>query len=866
MELRLIGTILLFGAMICSAAARRQRRPNIIVLFADDLGYGDLQVYGHPTSSTPNLNRLAAGGKVFTQFYAAAAICSPSRAALLTGRYHMRSGIYPGVFNVTSSGGLPHREITIAEMLKQRGYYTSMVGKWHLGVGRGGEYLPPSQGFDEFLGLPASHSHCPCSICFAPNQTCLFSCKQNYSPCPLYNGTTIIEQPIDLLTLDEKYAAQARRAIRRSVEAGRRFFLYYSFQHTHDPPYADFRHTGSTARGDYGDALAAMDWEIGQVMEELELNGIMDQTFIFFTADNGPSLSKPWGGSVGLLKCGKATTYEGGVRVPAIAHWPGRIKPGYTLELSSTLDLLPTIANIAGARLPPVTLDGVDMAPFLFRGEKSSRETFFYYSPAASERHSSFAVRYRQYKAHFYTKGSTLSGKGHPDPDCRKTAKRTKHDPPLLFDLHRDPAEQYNIAHEPEFQEVISLITRIREDFDSRMEWGESELKKPSFEEYMPCCNPGCRPRPYCCHCTTTGTVAYNPWELYTDIWQERDHRFGTGGRRDRITPRKERPRDKSDYYNTGRDGSRRVKGSFFNDPVVNRDPQRDIFDGDVVERGRVNRRDRPRDSGRDRDRANDGNRGQVQDVFDDSLLPTGREMSRERPNKERGNGRENGRNGSNNGFQANGRGDDRGSGGDRSSGNGRGAAEENTMNFLAQSPSGEQMQTVHIGSHYIDLTLLDNTRQESADDFVQEGIKEETEDDPVNPFLDFTEDQERDTSPADQTESVWLVGTTTPYAPEANIRKYFDDFSAWQSDVDNSLESSYDDATTDATAESDLSGDNSRREKNISKRIQRQQKKEQRQLKKQVRQTKKQERQTRKERRRVRFGVDLDRPGPGFL
>ncbi|XP_041456450.1 arylsulfatase A-like isoform X2 [Lytechinus variegatus] len=532
------------------------------------------------------------------------------RAALLTGRYHMRSGIYPGVFNVTSSGGLPHREETIAEMVKGRGYYTAMVGKWHLGVGREGRYLPPAHGFDEFLGLPASHSHCPCSICFHPNRTCVYSCKQNFSPCPLYNGTTIIEQPIDLMTLDEKYATQARRAIRKSVDAGKPFFLYYSFQHTHDPQYADWRNTGATARGDYGDALAAMDWEIGQVMEELDQQDIWEDTFIFFSADNGPSLSKRWGGSVGLLKCGKATTYEGGVRVPAIAHWKGRIKPGYTLELSSTLDILPTVAKITGARLPNAVLDGVDMAPFLFNDGKSLRETFFYYSPAASEKQNSFAVRYKQYKAHFYTKGSTLSGVGHPDPDCRKTAKRTKHSPPLLYDLHRDPAEQYNIAYEPEYQDIIQLITRIREDFDGRMEWAVSEMHKPSYSEYMPCCNPGCEPQPYCCHCTLTSSIAYNPWELYTDIWQDSN--------REGKMKRKER----KELFKREREEGRRQL-AFNKDQKRGRDNAQDVFlDADL-------------DRGAGRDRVRDGNRDNNRGIFDDPPVGvTDRDRVRDKPQR----------------------------------------------------------------------------------------------------------------------------------------------------------------------------------------------------------------------------------------
>ena len=312
----ILNAILAFTC-VCSAVDRPTRPPNIVIFFGDDLGYGDLDNYGHPTSSTPNLARLAAGGKVLTQFYSAAAVCSPSRAALLTGRYQMRSGIYPGVFNVTDSGGLPHNETTIAEMLKPLGYHTAMVGKWHLGLGKDAEYLPPHHGFDEFLGLPASPCQCPCTVCFYPNTTCHKApCKTHYTPCALFNGTRIVEQPVDLLTLDEKYASQAKHVIKTNAEKKKPFFLYYASQHTHHPQYAGKETVGTTERGQYGDSLAAMDWELGQVYDELQANGILDETFILFTADNGPMLSfQQWGGNAGLLRCGKGTTYEGAVCV-----------------------------------------------------------------------------------------------------------------------------------------------------------------------------------------------------------------------------------------------------------------------------------------------------------------------------------------------------------------------------------------------------------------------------------------------------------------------------------------------------------------------------------------------------------------------
>ncbi|XP_041459556.1 arylsulfatase A-like [Lytechinus variegatus] len=482
------------------------KRPNVVIFYADDLGYGDIEPYGHPTSSTPNLRRLAADGLVLTQFYSAAAVCSPSRAALLTGRYQMRSGIYPGVFNVKMSGGLPLNEVTIAEMLKPEGYRSAAIGKWHLGLGNNSMYLPPSHGFDVSLGLPASPAQCRCSICFYPNVTCHSApCAANeYTPCALFNGTKIVEQPVDLLTLDEKYVAEGRHFIRENVKSETPFFLYYASHHTHQPQYAGKETSGTSLRGRFGDSLAALDWEVGQIYQELEENGILDDTFFFFSADNGPALYlKTFGGNAGLMKCGKGTTYEGGMRVPAIIHWPGRITPGRSFEFSSTLDILPTIASITKAKLPAVTLDGYDMSPFLFDGMHSIRESFFYYPPTVSTKYKSFAVRYRQYKVVFYTEGSYLSNNKNKDVDCRESAKLTYHDPPMLFDLEQDPSENYNLSVKlsPE-KDIVQKVTEMRTDFDARMVFAESQMRRPKDDNLMPCCNRGCIPFPTCCHCT----------------------------------------------------------------------------------------------------------------------------------------------------------------------------------------------------------------------------------------------------------------------------------------------------------------------------------------------------------------------------
>ncbi|XP_033624366.1 arylsulfatase A-like [Asterias rubens] len=476
-------------------------RPNVVILFADDLGYGDLESYGHPTSVTPNLNNLSSNGLQFMQFYVTSPVCSPSRAALLTGRYQTRSGVWPGVFIPSSTGGLPHNEVTIAEILQPLNYSTAIVGKWHLGAGKDGNFLPIYQGFDEYYGIPYSHDMCFCSKCFYPNDRCFDNCDTQYSRCPLYHGKTIIEQPVDLVTLEKRYTSYAKEYISRNAQNKTPFFLYYAYQHTHHPQFASEEFRNSTIRGTFGDSLAELDWSVGQIIDQLHTSGVAQNTFVFFTSDNGPSIFREYrGGCAGLLKCGKGTTYEGGQRVPAIAYWPGKIKPGRTQELASTLDLLPTVANITGASLPAsTTLDGVDMSQILFERMKSQRESFLYYPAEANPKQGVFAVRYKQYKAHYITKGSTLSGPTNVDHDCSNTSL-IHHSPPLLFELNRDPGERYDLSTDKHYQSVLKEIGKIRDKLVSGMTWGKSQINgtDPNVE---PCCNSGCKPFPKCCTC-----------------------------------------------------------------------------------------------------------------------------------------------------------------------------------------------------------------------------------------------------------------------------------------------------------------------------------------------------------------------------
>ncbi|KAL7979786.1 hypothetical protein Chor_008124 [Crotalus horridus] len=408
--------------------------PNIVLIFADDLGFGDLGMYGHPTSSTPNLDRMAAEGLRFTDFYSSSSVCSPS-----------------SVFYPDSQGGLPLAEVTVAELLKERGYTTAMVGKWHLGLGPKGMFLPTNQGFDHFFGIPYSHDQ------------------------------SILEQPIYFPRLEGHYSNFAREFILDSAQRKQPFLLYYASHHTHYPQFGSQNYTGRSLRGPYGDALLEFDASVGSLLQALQDAGVHRNTLVFFTSDNGPETMRgSRGGSAGLLKCGKGTTYEGGMREPAVAYWPGRIAPGVTHELASTLDILPTLAALAGVPLPNVTLDGYDLSPLLLGKGK--------------------------YKAHFFTKGSFNSA-ATPDRACSGFASLTPREPPLLFDLETDPEENYNLlqagAQKAEILKVLKETRLLKAAFDGAMTFGQSQLALGSDPSLQPCCSPQCSPKPSCCRCAS---------------------------------------------------------------------------------------------------------------------------------------------------------------------------------------------------------------------------------------------------------------------------------------------------------------------------------------------------------------------------
>ncbi|XP_071963582.1 arylsulfatase A-like [Antedon mediterranea] len=286
---------IIFHVILWTRVKSYTNKPNIIVFLADDMGYADLQSFGNPLSRTPHVDALEAGGLKLTQMYSASAICSPARAALLTGRYPVRSGVWTPddgqlVFAPKSVYGLPLNETLIPEMLAQQGYKSAIVGKWHLGVGLNKKYLPTNQGFHHYFGMPYSHEGCVCAACFYPDVECVNPNVYNNSnavTCPLLLEEDIIEQPINLTSLAERQTRAARSWIREFVCEGSPFFMYYSTHHPHTPQFANRHNEDATLGGQYTDALAELDWELGEIMDELRINNIIENTLILFTSDNG---------------------------------------------------------------------------------------------------------------------------------------------------------------------------------------------------------------------------------------------------------------------------------------------------------------------------------------------------------------------------------------------------------------------------------------------------------------------------------------------------------------------------------------------------------------------------------------------------
>ena len=443
-------------ACLLLAGINAQERPNFVIIFVDDMGYGDAGCYGHPTIRTPHIDQMASEGMRMTQFYAASPVCSASRASLLTGRLPTRTSV-TGVLFPRHEKGLPKDEITFATYLKDAGYATACIGKWHLGHKKG--YLPTDHGFEYYYGIPYSNDMYIDSVAELDKNVLLREgvtvekiranayYRHNPKYVPLMRQEKVIEFPADQATLTRRYTEEASAFIRASKE--KPFLLYLPHTMPHTPLYATERFLDQSPRGLYGDVIEELDWSVGQILETLRKEGLDKNTLVVFTSDNGPWLQqKQRGGSSGLLRGGKFSNWEGGMREPGIFWWPGNVPSGIVhTGISSTLDILPTLLDLAGVQsLENRVLDGYSLREMLLDRAESPRKEMFYYRGRELR-----AIRVGPWKAHFVT----TSDMGR-DP--------VEQDPPFLFNLEVDPGEQYNVADGN--TEVIESILKFRSDHE----------------------------------------------------------------------------------------------------------------------------------------------------------------------------------------------------------------------------------------------------------------------------------------------------------------------------------------------------------------------------------------------------------------
>ncbi|XP_064833086.1 N-acetylgalactosamine-6-sulfatase isoform X1 [Oncorhynchus masou masou] len=473
MDVCLIQTLILFCSLICCFWAdtpSNKSTPNIIIILMDDMGWGDLGVFGQPSKETPNLDSMAAQGMLFPNFYTANPLCSPSRASLLTGRLPVRNGFYTTNAHARNAytpqeivGGISRDEILLPQILKKKGYVNKIIGKWHLG--HRAHHLPLEHGFDEWFGAPNCH--------FGPYNS---SDRPNV---PVYNNSQMVGRYYEEFGIDKKtgesnltqiYLEEGLDFIFHQNMAQRPFFLYWAADATHAPVYASKPFLGKSQRGRYGDAVMELDYSVGQMLAWLRALGIDKDTFVFFTSDNGAAvMSGPkQSGSNGPFLCGKETTFEGGMREPAIAWWPGHIPAGtVSQQLGTVMDLFSTSLSVAGLSVPDDRhIDGLDLSPVLQNNTLINRPIFYYRG------NEMMAVRVGPYKAHYWTWSNSWEEFNQGINFCpgQEVAGVTTHTQqehtmqPLIFHLGRDPGEKYPIsAVTKEYQDALSRITAVVE-------------------------------------------------------------------------------------------------------------------------------------------------------------------------------------------------------------------------------------------------------------------------------------------------------------------------------------------------------------------------------------------------------------------
>src|ERR1051325_9186729 len=443
-----------------SAAPAAGRPPNVILIVADDLGYSDVGVYGAKGFTTPNLDRLAHEGIRFTDFHVAQAVCSASRAAIMTGCYPNRIGI-EGAMEPWYKFGINEKELTFPKMMKQKRYATGMVGKWHLGTPL--EFLPTHRGFDEWLGLPYSNEQWP----LHPEK------PGKFPPLPLFDGDKIINPALSHRDMEQLTTQYTERAV-NFIEHNRAkpFFLYVAHTMPHVPLAVSDKFRGTTKRGLYGDAVEEVDWSIGEILATLKRHDLEKDTLVMFMSDNGPWLIYGnHGGSAYPLREGKTTTWDGGTRVPFIARWPGHIRAGRVCkEMAMSIDLLPTVAKLIDAELPNHKIDGLDIWPLLAgqRNARNPHEVYFFYGVpfggwTGAELESVRTHEWKLIVPHSYR---TLGGRkpgmdGWPGEYLKQPITE-----PELYDMRSDIEEKHNVAakHADIVKKMIDMAELCRAD------------------------------------------------------------------------------------------------------------------------------------------------------------------------------------------------------------------------------------------------------------------------------------------------------------------------------------------------------------------------------------------------------------------
>lgn len=432
------GTLLMVPFQIADASEKTQR-PNVIVILADDLGYGDIGCFGHPTIKTPNIDRLAQEGMKMTQFYSASGVSTASRSALLTGRYPVRTGMYGDKWSVLywdAPEGLPVEERTFARILADEGYSTACIGKWHLGKDE--PFLPVNFGFSYWYGVPFAN---------------------NFRPLPLMETddegkVVVIEENTDQSQLTRRYTEHIESYIREHRDSP--FLIYYASTFPHVPLFASENFAGKSRRGPYGDTIEELDWSVGRIMNVLDEEGLDENTLLVFTSDNGPWITmKQRGGSSGLLRGGKGSAWEGGFRVPAVFRYPTRIVPGsVSCSISSLMDLFNTIVNLCGGNIPDDrAIDGVDLSPLFDNPDLEVRRQMQFWcgSHLRALRCGKWKLVYEPYDDFYIEQGM--------DPAMKS---------PLLFNIETDPSEKFDLSRK--YPSLLDKMLDIRDSCQTNTE------------------------------------------------------------------------------------------------------------------------------------------------------------------------------------------------------------------------------------------------------------------------------------------------------------------------------------------------------------------------------------------------------------